>query len=68
MAVNSVGHAWSILKGRAMGNPKKAESFLGSMPPAQLREQNRQESSLRIKARKRHNKPGQLNKPGQRRA
>lgn len=54
MESSSVGGAFAILKGYRMGNPEKAQNFLNSMDPAALGERNRQESRMRVRAKKRH--------------
>ncbi len=45
--MNSVGQAYGILRGRRHGNREEAAGFLDSMPSAERKERNRQESQAR---------------------
>ena len=58
--MQSVGHAFGILKGSKPGNPEEAQAFIDSMHPAELRERNRQESQVGNKLRKKAIKVGSM--------
>ena len=58
--MQSIGHAFGILKGYKAGNPEEADKFINTMNPAELRERNRQESQNKSKLRKRAIKVGSL--------
>jgi hypothetical protein len=51
--VDSVNHAWAVLKGRRMGDANEAESFLNRFTPAERMSRNRNESKIRVRLKKR---------------
>lgn len=52
--MQSVGHAYAVLKGYRMGDRKEAHNFLQSMHPTERILRNRNESKLRAKAKARY--------------
>ena len=45
--MNSVGQAYGILRGRRMGNARKAQGLLDSMGPEERKERSRQDSAAK---------------------